>query len=182
MKLITKSATAIVVVILVLAAALLLAHFYGAQLPAFGSIADAFVPGIVSSQSYKRVVMHPQRGTDPYSAYTILGWRKSPVARDIAAQHLHSDDAYLWMNAAHYLGCIGDPVAVPYLIKALRHTASRADEERRELLVALTGQDFGTDFVEWQRWWISRHPDFTIDWKRDLGRNPRITEPDGATP
>jgi hypothetical protein len=154
-------------------AALLSIHFYGAQLGMIGFMADHFLPGIVSSKSYERAVMHPDRD-DAYSAYGVLGKRRSPVARDIAMQQLHSEDGYLWLNAARYLGCIREPAAVPYLIKAFRHTAWRADEERRQLLTALTGKDFGTDFAKWRQWWVSQHPDFQIDWDSHLGFNPRV--------
>jgi hypothetical protein len=78
------------------------------------------------------------------------------------------------MNAAHYLGCIGDTASIPYLVKALRHTAWRADEERRQLLVKLTGKDFGADFTKWQQWWLSQHPDDHMDWESHLGFQARI--------
>src|SRR5262249_39054358 len=133
---------------------LMVIHFFGAQLGAIGLGADHFLPGIVSSESYKRAVIHPE-SSDAYSAYGILGERRSRVAHNIALQQLNSTDDYLWMNAANYLGCIGESASVPYLIKALRHTAWRADDERRQLLVKLTSEDFGTDFAKWQQWWLS---------------------------
>lgn len=162
-------------VILVTSAILVLTviHFFGAQLGVLGFAADHVLPGIVSSQSYKRAVMHPE-SNDAYSAYSVLGQRRSEVAHEIALQHLCSTDDYLWMNAAHYLGYIGDPASIPYLIKALRHKAWRANEERRALLVKLTGMDFGTDFAKWQQWWVSQHPDFQIDWDSHLGLQPII--------
>jgi len=158
---------------------LLVIHFYGAQLGVIGFAADHFLPGIVSSQSYKRAVLHPEN-YDAYSAYDILGQRRSEVAHDIALHQLSSPDDYLWMNAAHYLGWISDPASAPYLIKALRHTAWRADGERRQLLVKLTGKDFGTDFSKWQQWWSSQHPESKMDWESHLGFSPRLTEPGGA--
>lgn len=176
-KPVTKSIAIILVAILALGAVILV-HFYGAQFWGFGLMAEHFLPGIVSSQSYKRAVMNPKRD-DAYSAYGILGARKSPEAREIALQQIHSDDDYLWMNAAHYLGCIDEHAAIPYLIKALRHTAWRSDEKRRELLVVMTGQDFGTDFAKWRNWWMSQRPSSEIDWESHLGFNPRITGPHG---
>src|SRR5689334_16492660 len=92
---------------------LLVIYFYGAQLGAIGFAADHFFPGIVSSQSYKRAVMHPE-SNDAYSAYDILGQRRSKLAHGIALQQLSSSDDYLWMNAAQYLACIGDPASIPY--------------------------------------------------------------------
>ena len=152
---------------------LLVIHFYGAQLGLGFALVDHFLPGVVSSQSLKRAVMHPE-SNDAYSAYQRLGQRRSEVAHDIALQQVSSIDDYLWMNAAHYLGCIGDSASIPYLIKALRHTAWRSDEERRQLLVKLTSEDFGTDFTKWQQWWLSQHPDFKIDWESHLGFHPRL--------
>jgi hypothetical protein len=153
--------------------ALMVIHYYGAQLGTVGFMAEHFLPGIVSSQSYKRAVMHPE-SYDAYSAYDILGQRRSEVAHHIALQQLSSTDDYLWMNAAHYLGSIGDPASIPYLIKALRHTAWRSDEVRRQLLVKLTSKDFGTDFMKWQQWWLSQHPDVQMDWESHLGFQPRL--------
>jgi hypothetical protein len=159
--------------VIVTALALLIIHFFGAQLGFIGLMTERFLPHLVSAQSFKRVVMHPESG-DAYSAYNILGERRSTVARKIAIVHLNSKDDYLWMNAAQYLGDIGDPASVPYLIKALRHTASRSDSERREVLVKLTGKDYGTDFTKWQDWWLSQHPDSQIDWESHLGSQPRL--------
>ncbi len=172
MKLTTQSKQ-IMAVVIPAVLVLLIIHFYGAQLGAIGLGADHILPGVVSSQSYRRAVMHPE-SNDAYSAYDILGERRSEAAHDIALQQLSSTDDYLWMNAAHYLGCIGDPASIPYLIKALRHTAWRADEERRQLLIKLTGKDFGTDFTKWQQWWLSQHPDFQMDWESYLGFQPRL--------
>jgi hypothetical protein len=172
MKLVGKRKRRIAEAIAV-AIALVVIHFYGAQLGFIGYTADRYVPGIISSHSYKRAVMFPERN-DAYSAYGVLAERRSKVAHQIALQHLNSTDDYLWMNAASYLGAIGEPASVPYLIKALRHSASRADEERSELLYKLTGEDFRTDFAKWQQWWITRHPDFKIDWESDLGPSARL--------
>jgi hypothetical protein len=171
MNLTTQSKRRIVLAI-VAVIGLIVIHFWGAQLGWIGYFADRRLPGIVSSQSYKRAVMYPE-SNDAYSAYGKLARRRSKVAREIALRHLSSTDDYLWMNAAHYLGAIGEPASVPYLIKALRHSASRADEERSELLYRLTGENFGTKFVKWRQWWISEHPDFQIDWESDLGSSPR---------
>lgn len=140
---------------------LVIIYLFGAQLGPIGLGVDHVFPGIVSSGSYRRVVMNPNR-YDAYSAYEILGKRHSDVAQEIARQQIHSDDDYLWLNAAEYLGNLEDPAATPYLIKALRHTAWRADEETRKSLVKLTGQDFGTDFIKWQQWWLATHPDSQI--------------------
>lgn len=109
-----------------------------------------------------------------------LADRRDPVAVTRAVQLLQSSDDYIWLNAAYYTGVCGRREAVPYLIKALRHTAWRADNQTSECLHSLTGQDFGTNFARWQEWWLAQHPDSTIDWTSHLGFSPRITGNEGG--
>jgi len=166
----------LVVAILCLLGALVpvVLHFYGAQLGIVGLTADIMWPGIVSPESYKRAVMHPERD-DAYSAYDILGQRHSEVAHQIALQQLNSSDPYLWLNAAEYLGEIGDAKSVPWLIKALRHTAWRGDDKTKASLVMLTGTDC-RNFNGWQDWWLSSHPNSHFDWDSYLGFRPRASK------
>ena len=147
---------------------------YGAQLGVIGLAANFMFPGLVSDDSFKRAVMHPERD-DAYSAYSILAERRSDVAHQIALQQLDSSDDYLWLNAAEYLGAIGDPKSIPYLIKALRHTAWRGDDKTKASLVRLTGTDC-FDFNGWQHWWLASHPNSRFDWDSHLGFRPRISE------
>ena len=102
--------------------------------------------------------------------------RRSPVAVPRAIELLNSNDDYIWLNAAIYLGACNRQEAVPYLIKALRHTAWRSDAETALYLRTITGADFDTDFGRWQQWWLASHPDFTFDWDSHLGYSPRITK------
>lgn len=176
-----KTKTATVVAIVGVVCVIVLIRFYGAQLCIIGYIAENIRPGIISSRSFLRAVMNPERD-DAYSAYNILGNRKSVIARDIAIVHLKSDDDYLWLNAALYLGHIEEPASIPYLIKALRHTAWRSDEEKRDLLKKLTGEDHGTDFIRWHSWWMEHHEGSTIDWESNLGFRPRIKEKTEPSP
>lgn len=147
-------------------------HFYGGQLGMLGRMAEFMLPGIVSSESFKRELAN--QSDSAYDAYCILGNRYSPIATEIALKHLDSKDAYLWLNSAIYLGRIGNLASIPYLVKSFRHTAWRGDDERRWLLVTMTGEDFGTDFEKWRSWWLSKHPDFKLDWESDLGFRPRL--------
>ena len=160
---------------------LMLIRFYGAQLGAIGFAAEYMYPGIISSTSFLRAIKNPER-YDAYSAYGILGDRKSLIAHDIAIVHLKSDDDYLWLNAALYLGHIKEPASIPYLIKALRHTAWRSDEEKHDLLKELTGEDHGTDFIRWHSWWMEHHEGSTINWESNLGFSPRIKEKTETSP
>jgi HEAT repeat protein len=104
----------------------------------------------------------------------FLSRRADPVAVPKALRLLHSSDDYIWLNAAEYLGACKRQEAVPYLIKALRHTAWASDEETVRYLRALTGQTYGADFEHWQAWWTAQHPGERFDWTSSLGVKPRI--------
>jgi hypothetical protein len=76
----------------------------------------------------------------------FLKIRKDPIAIPRAIELLSSADDYIWLNAASYLGACEHQAAIPYLIKALRHTAWRADEKTVSYLQHLTKQKIGADF------------------------------------
>ncbi len=111
-------------------------------------------------------------------SYYYLERRSDPIAVAKAISHLKSEDDYLWLNAADYLGACGEQEAVPYLIKALRHSASRANEVRIGYLNEITGKDFGPDFDAWKMWWEEENPNEEFDWVSYLGPRPRIGEGD----
>lgn len=98
----------------------------------------------------------------------VLAERKSEIVRVEANELLGSAEPYLWLNAAIYLGEIGDQNAVPYLIKAFRHTAYRDLNMRRRLLNELTQVEFPT-FEGWTNWWGSREVPPGFDWNSHLG-------------
>ena len=160
----------------VLIAVLALIYFRGAQLGFVGGLTDHLIPGAVSSGSYLKVIEERTNLSDVYDAYYTLGKRKNPIALEPALEDIHSDDDYLWLNAGHYLGILRREEAVPFLIKALRHTAWRSDEERVARLQGITGQEYGNDFEEWKRWWVSENPAEPMDWSSSLGFRPRIDE------
>src|SRR5215475_2431367 len=106
---------------------------------------DQMAPGVIPASSYARNL----DSKDPdlvRESLAHLADRKNPVAVARAVRLLQSTDDYVWLNAAHYTGVCGRQEAVPYLIKALRHTAWHADNETVLYLRSLTGQDFGTNF------------------------------------
>jgi hypothetical protein len=103
----------------------------------------------------------------------LLGERRDPVAADKAVQLLASPDDYIWLNAAEYLGAIGRGEAVPYLIKAFRHTAWRSEATRLSELQQLTAQSFPADFHAWSNWWATTYSDATFDFETHLGPIPR---------
>lgn len=134
----------------------------------FGMIEFSFGP-IIPASSYA----HNLDSTDvdlQRESFYFLTQRGDPIAVPRAIQLLQSPDDYVWLNAAIYLGKCNRPEAIPYLIKALRHQASRSYDDEAGYLRDLTGQDFGTDFPKWQKWWLSTHPDSKIDWTSHLNR------------
>ena len=132
-----------------------------------------FCPWLVSSHAIARNLDN-ERGDLVYDSLSILRDRKDPIAVNRALELLKSDDDYTWLNAATYLGACGRQEAVPYLIKALRHTASKAYQEEADELQSLTGQDFGADFKKWKAWWEQAYPDSNFDWQSHLGFNPQL--------
>lgn len=134
---------------------------------------EQFTPGLVPSSGYANNL----KSDDPDLVRESLGFlnsRKDPAGVPNALPLLQSRDDYVWLNAALYTGACGRQEAVPYLIKALRHTAFRADPETVATLTALTGQHFGNDFAKWQAWWIGQHPGQSFDWTSHLGFAPRL--------
>jgi hypothetical protein len=137
------------------------------------TLVESMRPGLIPASSYARNLDsgNPELVRESLG---ILADRKDPIASIRAVELLGSKDDYIWLNAAHYLGRIGNKTSIPYLIKAFRHTSWRSDDERKQLLIKLTGNDFGTDFTKWQEWWLSQNPDFHMDWESTLGSQPRI--------
>jgi len=88
----------------------------------------------------------------------ILADRSDPSGRTKAIDLLKSDDNYIWFNAALYLGAIKEKEATPYLIKGLKHPASRSHDEVASLLESMTGQAFSKNQGQWIEWWESEHP------------------------
>ena len=98
----------------------------------------------------------------------ILAERKDPAAVTAALPLLKSNDPYVWLNAALYLGSVNRQEAVPYLIKGLRHYAWRAQGECANDLSTITGKNFGTDFQKWHEWWEATHPNSGFDFDSNL--------------
>ena len=167
--LITTSAVGILLCIAV--SAIHAVRIHGAQLGFIGFLVDHSFPGFISPESWMQNLDLPDYRR--YDAYQALGRSKSPIAVDRAIRDLRSDDDYLWLNAAIYLGHLNRVEAVPYLIKALRHTASYSDDERVALLQRITGESYGANFEQWQGWWLKTHSDTNIDWSSHLGFQPR---------
>jgi hypothetical protein len=132
-------------------------------------------PGVIPASSYARNLRSDDTDLVRESLGHLAG-RKNPIAVPRAIELLQSPDDYIWLNAAHYVGVCKRQEAVPYLIKALRHTAWRSDSETVQCLRDLTGADFGTDFTLWQQWWLASHPNDSFDWESHLGHAPRLAK------
>jgi hypothetical protein len=137
------------------------------------SFVETLWPGAIPARAYAANLS--SRNSDLVrESLAHLAARADPVAVPRAIELLQSPDDYVWLSAAQYLGACQRQEAVPYLIKALRHTAWRSDERTVRYLRALTGQDFGGSFEPWQAWWAGRHPDRVFDWASSLGHAPRL--------
>ena len=132
-------------------------------------------PSLITDEAWRQSIEEDPTAHG-YSAYGILQKRGSDVAVEEGLRDLSSNDAYVWANAASYLGSRGYSEAVPYLIKALRHTAWRSDDERVELLQQLTKQSIGKDFEQWRNWYESQPDPIELNWESSLGYSPRITK------
>ena len=110
-----------------------------------------------------------------YDAFYFLTKRANPVAVPRALELLKSSDDYTWLNAAMYLGACNRLEAIPYLIKSLRHSAWRSDDEKVKYLKSLTGEEIGVDFESWLTWW-KQQPNYAadFDWESSLGHAPRL--------
>jgi hypothetical protein len=139
----------------------------------FWSIVEQIRPDLVPSSAY----IDNLGSSDPdvvRETLAHLAARKDCSGVAVALPLLQSNDDYIWLNAALYTGSCGRHEATPYLIKALRHTAWRADADVVMTLKALTGQNFGSDFSAWQSWWLAQHPSEPFDWTSHLGFRPRV--------
>lgn len=93
------------------------------------------------------------------TSLSILSNRKSPLGKEKAYELLESKDDYIWFNACQYLAILKDMKSVPYLIKGLKHPASRSYDGTALLLKELTKESFGKDQKKWIAWWEKNHPD-----------------------
>ena len=104
-----------------------------------------------------------ENGDTVRNALYLLEERRDPAGKDQARKLLLSDDDYIWFNAALYLGAIGDGASIPYLIKGLKHPASRAYDDVAACLELLTTQKFGKDQKKWINWWKETNSDSDFD-------------------
>ncbi|HET6251609.1 MAG TPA: hypothetical protein VFE47_28245 [Tepidisphaeraceae bacterium] len=99
------------------------------------------------------------------TSLNILQERNSSDGQKQARALLTSANDYIWFNAALYLAAIKDQQSVPYLIKGLKHPASRAYPEVAADLLALTGKPFAMDQEKWIAWWKQTNPGSNFSFK-----------------
>jgi hypothetical protein len=140
--------------------------------PSLNRLIERRFPGIIPASGYVQLLYSPDTEF-VLEGLHYLRARKNPIAVNRAIELLNSENDYIWLNAALYLGACERKEAIPYLIKALRHTARHGDPKTTQFLRDITGLDFGADFLRWRQWWLSSHPDFRFDWNSHLGPRPR---------
>ena len=95
----------------------------------------------------------------------------------IATDEREKNNRDRWM-ATRALGLLGDRSVVPKLIHLVYFPNPNTRWWAQIALVGLTGQNFGTDWVGWGRWWNGQKGEPPFDPKRiTWGSNPEWTEP-----
>lgn len=95
-------------------------------------------------------------GRDYYQAInTLVALRATnalPALRTIGLERREKDNRDRWM-AIRGLGLIGDRASVPELIHLVYHGNANTRWWAQISLVRITGQNFGSDWGAWGRWW-----------------------------
>ena len=98
-------------------------------------------------------------GPEYYQAINTLAALKSrkaaPALLQIAADRAEKDNRDRWM-AIRALGVIGDKTGVPEFIHLTYHPNTNTRFWALITLVRLTGENFGTDWEAWGKWWNAR--------------------------
>ena len=153
--------------VVVLAIAAVIGGVFVRRLEARADAADHIIDGNPTSEELATYLRTFDERLIVGNAMTLLEHRADPIAVEEAARFLASDDSYIWLPAALYLGAVDDARAVPYLIRGLPHPARKTCERIPAYLHFLTGEDFGREQEKWIDWWRAAHPneefDFTID-------------------
>ncbi len=84
--------------------------------------------------------------------------RSNPAGVNKATTLLNSDNPDVRLNAALYLGSLGKPNSVPYLIEALGDVKDDQKDEIVSDLTQITGKSFGRNESAWENWWANTHP------------------------
>ena len=95
----------------------------------------------------------------------------TPASRTLRAER---SNRARWM-ATRALGLIGDKSAVPELIRLTYHNQTHTRWWAQISLVRLTGQNFGSDWQAWGKWWNSQHgqPPFNPEIVQWMSKQPK---------
>jgi hypothetical protein len=122
------------------------------------------------------------RSTEYYQAINSLGALRStnalPKLREIAFDRREKDNRDRWM-AVRALGIMGDRASVPELIHLVYHGNTNTRWWAQLSLIALTGQNFGSDWQAWGKWWNDQGDQLAF--KAEMVRwsqNPEWSEPE----
>ena len=97
-----------------------------------------------------------KRMDEPLLRHVFLGisrLAKVKTAIPVLAELLKHNDPTTRRYAARVLADVGDRSAVPILIDALTEQDANVRRQIVQSLVALTGQDLGTEQAAWKAWW-----------------------------
>lgn len=104
-------------------------------------------------------ILQAPRNKKYYNAINSLAAIKSKKAvkplLKIAGEHREKDNRDRWM-ATRALGIVGDDSAVPELIHLVYHYNQNTRFWAQISLVRLTGENFGTDWQQWGKWWNNK--------------------------
>lgn len=96
------------------------------------------------------------RSRDYYTAINTLGALRStnglPRLRELAFERVDKNNRDRWMSV-RVLGILSDRQSVPDLIHLVYHGNPNTHWWSQIALVQITGQNFGTDWEAWGKWW-----------------------------
>jgi serine/threonine protein kinase len=145
---------------------------------------------LIDTLTAPRPLTKAPRGNDYYQAINTLAALRStaglPVLRSLAFDHIDKvfraeiSNRRRWM-AVRALGQIGDTTVVPDMIHLLYHNHVYVRFWAQISLVRLTGQNFGSEWQQWGRWWNAHHgqPPFNpevVQWWKGQAQPDQLAE------
>jgi hypothetical protein len=97
----------------------------------------------------------PDTYTVSYSLQ-ILKDHRDPAGLAKARGLMDSGNADIAQDAALYVGAMGKQESIPYLIKLLKTVQGRELREIAVDLTAMTGEDFGANYDDWEKWRLAK--------------------------
>jgi len=125
----------------------------GEALAALAREGSSFPPGVV-----EHILSALKDARSAVGAAIALGALKESRAIDPLIVLLSAPEPKSRRVAARALGEIGDRRAVAALIEALKDRDHQIAASAHGALRAITGQDFGVHFADWEVWWSAEGP------------------------